>query len=87
MTKKKKADDTTSLSFEDALGRLESLVEQLEEGETPLEDSIQAYTQGMALVRHCLEKLEKAEETLKELQSEDGELLDAPLQDDDPEHA
>ena len=41
----------------------------------------------MALVRHCMQKLEKAEETLKQLQGEDGELLDAPLADDDPEHA
>ena len=87
--KKDKAKTTEELSFEDALSNLEALVEKLEEGETPLEESIQAYAQGMSLVQHCMGKLEKAEETLKRLspQEDSFELIDAPLGDDDPDHA
>lgn len=55
------------LSFEAALERLEAVVARLEEGEVPLEESIQAYADGTRLVRHCVKKLEAAETTIREL--------------------
>ncbi len=55
------------LTFEAALERLEAIVGRLEEGEIPLEESIQAYAEGTRLVRHCLEKLDRAETMIREL--------------------
>ena len=42
------------LTFEDALERLQELVARLEEGDVPLEESVQAYADGMRLVKTCL---------------------------------
>ena len=41
-----------NLSFEAALGELETLVQNLESGQTSLEDSINAYERGVALKKH-----------------------------------
>lgn len=59
------ANDT--LSFEQALERLEALVEKLEEGAIPLDESLAAYVEGTRLVRHCLACLERAETVIREL--------------------
>ena len=56
-----------TLSFEQALERLETLVEKLEEGAIPLEESLAAYVEGTRLVRHCLACLERAETVIREL--------------------
>lgn len=49
------------LSFEDALRELEGLVNQLERGDAPLEDSIKIYERGAALKAHCEAKLKAAQ--------------------------
>ena len=56
-----------ALSFEVALERLEALVEKLEEGAIPLDESLAAYVEGTRLVRHCLACLERAETVIREL--------------------
>ena len=52
---------TTTLSFEDAMKRLEEIVLFLERGNIPLEEAVQAYEEGMILKQFCLEKLEHAQ--------------------------
>ena len=59
-------------SFEAALERLEAIVTRLEEGEVPLEESIEAYAEGTRLVRQCLEKLAAAEATIRDLSEKGG---------------
>lgn len=54
-------------SFEDSLKRLEEIVNQLEQGEVPLEESIKMYEEGLALSKTCIEKLTQAELKLKKL--------------------
>ena len=49
------------LSFEDALARLESIVQRLESGQAPLEESISLYEQGAALKAHCEARLKDAQ--------------------------
>lgn len=49
------------LSFEEALNKLESIVEQLEEEEITLEDSVNLYEEGVKLSKFCTEILEQAE--------------------------
>ena len=53
-------------SFEAALKKLESIVQRLEQGELPLEESLTLYEEGIRLSRLCHAKLEEAEGTLKQ---------------------
>ncbi len=63
-TRKKEQPEPT---FEESLRRLESIVEQLEQGDVPLDESMRLYEEGIALSKACTEKLTKAELTLKRL--------------------
>jgi exodeoxyribonuclease VII small subunit len=47
--------------FEEALGRLEQIVQSLEKGDLSLEDSLKLYEDGIRLARLCHAKLEEAE--------------------------
>jgi exodeoxyribonuclease VII small subunit len=53
--------DIASLSFEMALAELEVIVEKLERGEVPLEESIALYERGETLKAHCEARLRAAE--------------------------
>ncbi|WP_333586898.1 exodeoxyribonuclease VII small subunit [Phenylobacterium sp.] len=52
--------DISSLTFEQALQELETIVSRLESGQAPLEDSIQLYERGALLKAHCEQRLEAA---------------------------
>jgi len=54
-------DDIKAKSFEDALKELEAIVERLERGDAPLEESINIYQRGAALKAHCEGKLKDAQ--------------------------
>jgi exodeoxyribonuclease VII small subunit len=51
----------TSKQFEVALQELEGVVEQLESGDLPLEDSLAAFEKGIGLVKYCNQKLNEVE--------------------------
>ncbi|MBB4639767.1 exodeoxyribonuclease VII small subunit [Rhizorhapis suberifaciens] len=53
--------DFSSLSFEDALKRLEAIVQQLESGDVPLDQSITLYAEGDKLRAQCLKRLADAQ--------------------------
>lgn len=68
------------MSFEDALGELETIVSSLESGKAPLEDSIQAYERGIALKKHCEKKLGEAQEKIEKISiGSDGSLKAEPF--------
>lgn len=52
---------TEDPSFEQALAELEQIVQRLEKGELPLEESLKLYEEGIRLSRLCHGKLEEAE--------------------------
>ena len=54
-------DDIQAMSFEAALGELETIVKKLEEGQVPLEESINIYSRGTTLKRYCEQKLAAAQ--------------------------
>ena len=56
-----------NLTFEQALQRLEALVETLEDETAGLEEALQAYEEGVILARYCLERLDTAELRVQEL--------------------
>jgi len=57
-------------SFEEKLARLETIVERLERGETPLEESIRLYEEGMKIGKTCRLMLEEAEQRIQTLTAE-----------------
>lgn len=48
-------------SFEESLKKLETIVEQLEKGDLPLEDSLKLFEDGVALSAVCTKELDAAE--------------------------
>lgn len=71
-------EEQPKLSFEQALERLEEIVDQIERGEVSLEESIDRYAEGIALVKQCRAILAKAEEKIQLLaKDEDGRLAPA----------
>lgn len=60
------------LSFEDAMIKLEQIVDRLEEGDVPLEEAIAFYKDGMELSKLCHDKLKSVEEQLTQMITEDG---------------
>ncbi len=55
------------MSFEEAMGGLEEIVQRLESGDVNLEDSIEIYTRGTQLKRHCEAKLRAAQERVDKI--------------------
>ena len=73
------------LGFEEALGRLESLVGELEDGGLELESALAAFEQGVALARRCAGQLEEAEQRIDALVRDGEQWLARPFQDTDPD--
>jgi exodeoxyribonuclease VII small subunit len=70
--------------FEDGLAELEGIVQRLEKGELPLEDSLAAFERGVALVRTLSQRLAEVEQRVEVLlKSEGGKLLLRPARDDE----
>ena len=53
--------------FEDKVKELETIINELENGEIDLEDSIEKYTKAMKLVKECDEKLNSIEEQVNKM--------------------
>jgi exodeoxyribonuclease VII small subunit len=67
------SDDLSTLSFEDALKRLETIVQRLESGEASLDESITLYSEGDLLKKQCEARLKAAQEKIdKIVLSSDG---------------
>ena len=86
MAKAKSDDDApvpaeiTQLSFEEGLAELEDIVRRLEAGDVSLEESIEIYTRGALLKRHCEAKLRAAEEKIERIVlSPDGGVASEPV--------
>ncbi|MBH8596742.1 MULTISPECIES: exodeoxyribonuclease VII small subunit [unclassified Thermoactinomyces] len=75
MSEPQKNSSLESLPFEEALKRLEEVVEILEKGDTPLEQAIQLFDEGMKLAHICGKKLEWAEQQVEMLVQENGEWV------------
>jgi exodeoxyribonuclease VII small subunit len=65
------------IKFEDALQRLEQIVDQLEGGDLALDDSLKVFEEGVALARRCAKYLEEAEKRIELLTKDESGLLKA----------
>ncbi|MDF1761925.1 MAG: exodeoxyribonuclease VII small subunit [Oleibacter sp.] len=61
-----------TFEFENALHELEALVATMEQGELSLEDSLQAFEQGIGLTRQCQQALSAAEQRVQILMERNG---------------
>ena len=74
MAAKKKDNPTDELPFEEGLKKLESIVEEMEGDDLPLEKLLECYEEGARLAKSCQAKLEAAELKIQKLQpNADGE--------------
>ena len=67
MAEQQPQSDIAEMSFETALKELESIVEALEQGEVPLDKSIEYYERGEALQNHCKSLLKAAEDKIEKI--------------------
>ena len=61
-------DNVATLSFEDALKRLEEIVRKLESGEAALDDAIKLYEEGDRLKQQCEARLKAAQAKIEQIQ-------------------
>ena len=77
-------DSEEGFDFEQALQELETLVEQMEQGELSLEQSLREFERGIALTRACQKALSEAEQKVRILTEEGQEEdFEAQVSDDD----
>ena len=75
------APDAASLSFEAAIERLQTIVEELEGGSLSLEESIARYEEGVKLSRRLTQTLDQAEKRIESLSAgDDGEPVTGPME-------
>lgn len=63
--------DTSSLSIEERLSRIEQVLEQMESDETGLEATFKLYEQGLKLIRDTESSIDKVEKQLRILSEEE----------------
>ncbi len=82
MAKKKQPEP----SFEDALKRLEEVLDSLEHGDLNLEESVKAFEEGAGLVRFCHGRLDDVERRVELLlKDEAGRFFTRPFPEEEGE--
>ncbi|WP_413379816.1 exodeoxyribonuclease VII small subunit [Alkalihalobacillus sp. 1P02AB] len=71
------------ISFEEAMNELENVVEQLEQGDVPLDEAISMFQKGMELSKQCHDKLEEVEKKMDRILHPDGEIEEVQLVEDE----
>ena len=67
--------------FEEKMKDLETIINELENGNIDLEDSINKYTEAMKLVKDCDEQLKNIEKQVSQIITEDGTLKEFDMED------
>lgn len=71
----------TEAKFEEKITELEKIINELENGEIDLDESINKYMMAMKLVKECDEKLKNIEEQVNKMVLENGKVKDFELED------
>ncbi|MBU0605548.1 MAG: exodeoxyribonuclease VII small subunit [Candidatus Omnitrophica bacterium] len=65
----------SEMKFEESLKRLEKIVQELENGDLPLDEACEKYEEGIRLSKACAKKLEQAKKRVEILlKNEDGSI-------------
>ena len=84
MAHKKQKNDTGQLSFEEAIKELTNIVGKIEQGQIPLQDSLQQYEKGMDLIKNCRAILQKAEKRIEKITKTEAEQIEDEIPARDP---
>lgn len=72
--------------FEDAMKKLESIVERMEKGDMSLNESLKMFEEGVKLTRFCSHELHKAEKKVELLsRNAEGKLVGTPFEEEEEE--
>ena len=87
MAGKKQKDDVSGFSFEESIKELTNIVGKIEQGQIPLQDSLEQYEKGMTLIKHCRDILQKAEKQIEKINKADvtKNKDDKPVKKTEPE--
>ena len=77
---KVRGDSSEETPFEEVMDRLQTVVEQLEQGDLPLEQSLAMFEEGVRLSRTGAKRLDEAERRVEELLAAGDELQTSPLE-------
>jgi len=71
------------INFEKSLSELETLVEEMEQGDLSLEDALKHFEKGIGLTTECQQALQNAELKVQELVEKNGKILEKDCDLDD----
>ena len=72
MAKDNQKNDVSKLNFEETIKELGNIVGKIEQGQIPLQDSLEQYERGMTLIKHCREILTKAEKRIEKISQQEN---------------
>ena len=75
--------ESSNFNLEQAIQELEAVVERMEQGDLPLEESLQQFQRGVELTRACQKALKQAEQRVQILMDQNGDQELAPFADAD----
>ena len=67
------------VSFEENLEKLKQIVESLEKGDLPLEESLEKFQNSIDIIKQCYNELESAELTIETIMKKDGKIITEPM--------
>ena len=70
------------IKFEDKMKELESLINELENGEIDLDNSIEKYTKAMKLIKECDTELKTVEKQISKLVTEENETEEFEIEEE-----
>ncbi len=71
MAKNTRENDISQLSFEQAIKELGGIVQKIEQGQIPLQDSLEQYERAMSLIKHCQNILRTAQKRIEKITAEE----------------
>lgn len=75
-TAKSTNENLKDVSLEDAFSKIEDLLDRMNEDDVPLEESFGMYKEGMELLKHCNDIIDKVEKQIEVLSVQDSEEED-----------
>ena len=74
-------------TFEQSMKQLEQIVQELEDGDLPLEKALKKFEEGMKLTKLCSEKLDETEKKISVLlENSEGRLAEQPFMSENEEN-
>ena len=70
------------MKFEENIKELEEIVNKLENGDSPLDESFEMYSKAMNLIKECDKKLNEVKENVNKIVSENGQLENFTIDED-----